>query len=394
MNISRTSANVKLARPINIDEEEAATYAEAARTGVNDRWKLSSNEKLWVKHQPYLLEKGYQLRPRYRPGWVRSWAGTNRNPRVCEDALTIESFKIMDAVRVVDGKRIIIKVFDTRITPNELPILQYLSDEHLQSNPSNHCTFALDSFPVPANEGWVFVVMETYYPIYIVPFETIGEVVELTRQLLEGLVFMHERNLAHRDCASANIMMKADTLFTSTPHPHPSYSYLTEDAQYRVGIQPRSGHTVKYYYIDFGLAILFPTHAERTLVTGADGRERNVPELATPDIPYDPFKVDIWTIGNFIRNDFYSKSSYSLYFLESLLKRMTEADPTLRPTADEAFSEFELIRERLEPGIHARVLNPNVFQRFMYSLNDGFHWSVDWLRRTVLRRQPQSISLI
>ncbi|KAG8750814.1 hypothetical protein FRC11_010029 [Ceratobasidium sp. 423] len=299
----------------------------------------------------------------------------------------------MDAVRVKDGKRVIIKAFDTQLTPNELPVLQYLSDEHLRSNPSNHCASALDYFPVPDNEGWVFVVMETYHSIYITPFETIGEVIELARQLLEGLVFMHERNLAHRDCASANIMMKADTLFTSTPHPHPSYSYLTEDAQYRVGVQPRSEHTVKYYYIDFGLSVLFPSHAERRLVTGADGRERNVPELATPDIPYDPFKVDVWIIGNFIWNDFYIKSSHSLYFLESLLKRMIEVDPSLRPTSDEAFSEFELIRERLEPRIHTRALYPNVFQRAIYTLTDGFYWSVDWLRRTVLRRQPQSISL-
>ncbi|CAE6467735.1 unnamed protein product [Rhizoctonia solani] len=290
-----------------IDDEEVAIYAEAARTGENDRWRISSNEQLWIRHQPYLLEKGFQLRPRYRPGWVRSWAGTNRNPRVCEDALTVESFKIMDAVRLRDGKRVILKAFDTRVTPNELSVLQYLSNEELQANPLNHCAFALDSFPVPGDEGWVFAVMETYHSIYAVPFETIGEVVELARQLLEGLTFMHELNLAHRDCASANIVMKADTLFKSAPHPHPSYSHLTADARHRVRLRPRRGQAVKYYFIDFGLATLFPSRAERTLVTGADGREREVPELSTPDIPYDPFKVDVWIIGRFLWKDFYTK---------------------------------------------------------------------------------------
>jgi hypothetical protein len=73
-----------------ISDAEAATYAEAARTGVDDRWGLSTNEKLWVKYQPYILGKGYQLRLRYRPGWVRSWEGTKRNPWVCEDSLTIQ----------------------------------------------------------------------------------------------------------------------------------------------------------------------------------------------------------------------------------------------------------------------------------------------------------------
>ncbi|CEL61326.1 hypothetical protein RSOLAG1IB_09939 [Rhizoctonia solani AG-1 IB] len=376
-----------------ITEEQAATYAEASRTGMNDRWKLSANEKLWVKYQPYLLEKGYQLRPRYHPGWVRSWEGTNRNPRACEDSLTIASFKIMDAIRIRDGKRVIVKVFDTQATPSELPILQYLSAETIQSDSRNHCACALDSFPVPDDDGWVFVVMDTYYSVFVKPFETVEEVVELIRQLLEGLVFMHNLNLAHRDCASANIVMKADTIFKSTPHPHPTYAYLTEDRRDFVRYHTRRNHSVKYYFIDFGLATLFPSHAERSLVVGADGRERNIPELSTPDVPYDPFKVDICIIGKFLWRDFYVKSSRSLYFLEPLVKRLIDVDPSQRPTADEAFADFELIREALEPRILARALNPNVFQRVIYSLSDGFHWACSWFMHSVSLRQPAEISL-
>ncbi|KAF8706071.1 hypothetical protein RHS03_05237, partial [Rhizoctonia solani] len=360
-----------------VSDEMAAAYAEAARTGINDRWGLTSNEQSWVKYQPYLLEQGYQLRPRYRPGWVRSWEGTKRNPRVHEDSLTIRSFRIMDAVREKDGKRVIIKAFDTRITSSELNILQYLSEDAIQANPSNHCTCALDSFPVPDRDGWMFVVMDTYYSISIIPFETVGEVVELIRQLLEGLAFMHSLNLAHRDCASPNIMMKADTLFKSTPHPHPNYSFLTEDGRDYMGFHPRRKHSVKYYFIDFGLATLFPSYAERTLVVGAEGRERDIPELSTPDVPYDPFKVDVCIIGRFLSRDFYEKSSRSLYFLEPLVKRLVDINPARRPTADEAFADFEMIRGALEPRILARALNPNFFQRAIYSLSDGLHWTLN-----------------
>ncbi|KAJ1299254.1 hypothetical protein OPQ81_002184 [Rhizoctonia solani] len=376
-----------------ISDEQAAIYAEAARTGENDRWKLSTNERQWVQHQPYLLAKGYQLRPRYHLGWERSWEGTNRNPRVCEDSLTIQSFKIMDAVRIEDGKRVIIKAFDARITPNELRVLQYLSSEDIQSNPHNHCSCALDSFPVPGKEGWIFVVMDTYHPLSITPFETVGEVVELIRQLLEGLVFMHGLNLAHRDCASTNIMMKADELFKNTPHPHPNYSFLTEDGRHYVELYPRRSRNIKYYFIDFGLATLFPSYAERTLVVGEEGRERDVPELSTPDTPYDPFKVDICIIGRFLWRDFYTKSSRGLYFLEPLLKRLIDVEPSRRPTADEAFADFELIRKTLEPRILARALNPNIFQRVVYSLYDGFYWSFDFFKRSVLQRQPERILL-
>lgn len=376
-----------------IEEEEAAAYAEAARTGQNDRWKLTTNEKLWVRHQPYLLEKGYQLRPRYRPGWVRSWEGTNRNPKVCEDSLTLTSFKVIDAIRVSDGKRVIVKAFDTEVAPNELQILQYLAAEDLQSNPRNHCAYALDSFPVPGRESWMFVVMDNYSSITIVPFETIGDVVELTNQLLEGLTFMHSLNLAHRDCAGDNIVMKADTLFKSSPHPHPNYEYLTEDGRYDVGLHARSGHNVKYYFIDFGLSTLFPNNEVPKLVTGAEGRERDIPELSTPDVPYDPFKLDVCIIGRFLERDFCTKSNRTLSFLEPLLKRMTDLDASKRPTAAEAFAEFELVRETLDPGVLARSLNPNFFHRSVYALFDCFSWFAAWFRRCVLHSKPQSVAL-
>jgi hypothetical protein len=49
--------------------------------------KLSDVEKRWVSYQPYLLSRGYQLRPRYRPGWVPSWTHTGANPYDCEDGI-------------------------------------------------------------------------------------------------------------------------------------------------------------------------------------------------------------------------------------------------------------------------------------------------------------------
>ena len=38
-----------------------------------DFYGLESNEAWWMEHQKWLEEKGYMLRPRYRPEWVPSW---------------------------------------------------------------------------------------------------------------------------------------------------------------------------------------------------------------------------------------------------------------------------------------------------------------------------------
>jgi len=60
---------------------------------------------------------------------------------------------------------------------------------------------------------------------------------------------------------------------------------------------------VKYYYVDFGLSTHFPPDAESRVVVGVAGRDQEVPELSE-DVPYDPFKVDVFIIGNMLRNEF------------------------------------------------------------------------------------------
>lgn len=47
---------------------------------------LYPNEIRWAEYYEYLLGKGYQLRPRFRPGWVPSWKDKNLDPHECEDS--------------------------------------------------------------------------------------------------------------------------------------------------------------------------------------------------------------------------------------------------------------------------------------------------------------------
>ncbi|KAG6808910.1 hypothetical protein H0H92_002387, partial [Tricholoma furcatifolium] len=77
---------------------------------------LLISEIFWVEHQPYLLSRGYQLRPRYRPEWIPSWKDHPTPFRTLskfEDSLTIRNRKTLDAVRIRDGARVLLKRIDT-----------------------------------------------------------------------------------------------------------------------------------------------------------------------------------------------------------------------------------------------------------------------------------------
>ena len=129
---------------------------------------------------------------------------------------------------------------------------------------------------------------------------------------------MHEQGVAHRcvvvltfslpltptirDCTYKNIMMDVSAMY---PHGfHPVHSSTLPDGRTPAYPRRRASVPVKYYFIDYGLSTYFPPDTHPRLVVGEDGRVEEVPELSA-DVPYDPFKVDIYIIGNLLRRMFY-----------------------------------------------------------------------------------------
>ena len=84
---------------------------------------------------------------------------------------------------------------------------------------------------------------------------------------------------------------------------HPVLDNVLHDVSTPAPVIPRSMVEVKYYFIDYGISSYFPSGSQERLVLGTDGRDQDVPELSD-DVPYDPFKVDIFSIGNVFRQSF------------------------------------------------------------------------------------------
>ena len=93
-------------------------------------------------------------------------------------------------------------------------------------------------------------------------------------------------------------MMDASSLFPAGHHPI-VLSRLPDLSQSAYPL-PRRTTSVRYYLTDFGLSTAFSRDDEARLVLGRWGLDKGVPELSDT-VPYDPFKTDIWILGNFIR---------------------------------------------------------------------------------------------
>ena len=96
-------------------------------------------------------------------------------------------------------------------------------------------------------------------------------------------------------------MVDGNALFPKVFHPTQRLldPTCTEDSK---SIFRRDVPNLKYYIIDFGISSSFNGPGPH-LVLGQDGLDQEVPELAGWN-PYDPFLVDIFTLGNVYKKEY------------------------------------------------------------------------------------------
>ncbi|KAI0662961.1 kinase-like domain-containing protein [Cubamyces menziesii] len=313
---------------------------------IGDGFGLASYEVYWRELCPFLESRGYVLRPRYQPGWKRSWEALNIPFFKAEDhiSLPLHGSRMIDATRVVDGQLVYLK--KVLSSSHELEICRFFSSESLRRDPRNHCVPLVEVLPHPTDPETSFIVMPFLRNIDDPAFETIEDILECGEQLLEGLSFMHEHDVAHRDCAYPNVMMDASAMYPRGFHP--VYTWYLPDASGYADVLPRSSVRVTYYLIDFGISTHSTSKDTPRLVLGTDGIDGSVPELSN-DVPYDPFKTDIYVLGALFRQVFLEKYS-NVDIIAPLVASMTATDPQSRPDASTALTAWRSIRDGLSTG--------------------------------------------
>ncbi|OSD07005.1 kinase-like protein [Trametes coccinea BRFM310] len=302
---------------------------------------LNSNERFWRDHWQWFNDRGYVLRRRYHPDWVPSWKDTNRDPEQFEDGLEWFRSHLMDAKRLSDGVVVVMKLIKKSVHPYEAEISQMFSTEPLASDPHNHCVPIYDVLESPLNNDVIFLVMPFLRDYNNPRFATVGEGVECVRQLLEGVHFLHQQHVAHRDIMNFNFMMDPAPLVSEPYHPHmPTRSY---DTRRKVKVSTRTKHPVKYYLIDFGISRKYPADCASPREDPIWGGIKKVPEFHKSNEPCDPFPTDVFYVGYLLWEDFVEKCP-DFEFMRPLVMDMMQEDPEKRPTMGEVVERFDKLR--------------------------------------------------
>ncbi|EIN06941.1 hypothetical protein PUNSTDRAFT_121223 [Punctularia strigosozonata HHB-11173 SS5] len=331
----------------------------------------------WRDHYDWLKEKGYELRSRFSPNWVPSWWGTNEYWKSKEDAQMSPRTYLADATRLSDGAHVVIKLIYQPDHPHEVSMSRLIG---MGPTACDYCVPVYDVLHVPEEEDSYLLVMPILRDFDDPPFDTVGEALECIRQIFRGLLSMHEKHIAHRDCHGRNIMldprpMYPDSFNFANPQRRRDYSAPLEH------LYTRTQRPTRYYLIDFGNAKLYDPSMGPPLDVPFQGGDKTLPEFNDYVGPSNPFAADVYYIGNWVRQSFMDRYR-GFGFLKPLVDRMVRRRPDDRPSIHQAVAHLDDILSE----IPTRRLRSRVILKWevpLFALGTIYH---HWRRRITFMR--------
>ncbi|KAL1689597.1 hypothetical protein GGG16DRAFT_114840 [Schizophyllum commune] len=336
-------------------------------------------EQWWVDHRAWLENRGYLLRPRFTPGWQPSWHDPKVNVDDAEDRFPADKPNVLDAIKLPHGEPVMLKRVN-KLHSNEVEITTSLSPLPLAKDPRNHCVPVYDVLEVPDDDDLQILVLPLLREYDDPPFDTVGEVVDCLRQVLECILFLHEHNIIHGNIHARHIMMHAAPLYDAPFHPVDKNMRF----DWRGGIAPsrtRTEDPVEYNLLDFSLARVFNSPnapiSESPASTTAPVRYASAgsPGVVAGE-SNDLFANDVYCLGTWIQDEFLkgTRRLKHLDLLEPLINEMTRGHPLKRPTMQEVMTRFEGAIGLLSSWkLRSRVLGQGT--GLHNSKHDGSHWA-------------------
>ncbi|KAJ7726442.1 hypothetical protein DFH07DRAFT_852778, partial [Mycena maculata] len=305
-------------------------------------------ERYWHQQRAFLARSGYRLRPKFNPDFAFKISGLGR--RALKEYRTHHwRSTIMDAERICDGHKVMLKSVSTKLHPNEVKIAQFFSSPPHVGNPRNHCIPIFEVLQDLDDPDKQILVMPHFIAFDQPRFDTVGEVVDCFRQIFEGLQYMHENFVAHRDCGIMNLLQDPTQLYPAGFHPvHTRRDPSFEGNALHI---TRTECWPRFYIIDFGLSHQYDPAEGVPFEDVIRGGDKSPPEHRHDAC--NPFPTDIYFLGNLLKDEFlYSTHPYDyidsrrfihdpLDFLTPLLDDMTLKDPAQRPTISEVIQRFD-----------------------------------------------------
>ncbi|KAJ7602658.1 hypothetical protein DFH06DRAFT_1023579 [Mycena polygramma] len=234
-----------------------------------------------------------------------------------------------------------LKVVSTERHPFEVKIAQMLAGPPHEGEPRNHSIPVFEVLLDAEDDDKQILVMLLLLRFNQPIFDTVGEVVDCFRQIFEGIQYMHQKFIAHRDCGVVNIVQDPTKLYPAGFHPvQPRW-----DLSFKKHSRPITrAECWPRYYIDFGLSRQYDPADGLPFENVILGGDKSPPEHRF--LACNPFPTDIYFLGNLLNENFLMKQE-QWSFMEPLIGDMMLQEPAQRPTIGEVIQRFDELCRKL-----------------------------------------------
>ncbi|KAF5332571.1 hypothetical protein D9611_005298 [Ephemerocybe angulata] len=276
----------------------------------------------------------------------------------------LQAFKVWPA-RDANGREVFIRLVSGSVPTDELKIYQLLNSPEARKDPRNHTLPVLDFLRF---DGLVFVVMPRWARSFDCdgwqePFSKISELFDMAEIFLEGLTFLHEHRIAHRDITQQNTVMN---LITGTKNTKPLHNM-------------RAKGDVRHAYIDFDSSVLFSKNVD--LHSVELGREMRVPCVyaGLVDGLCNPFKDDVRCLGLMLEQ-YVRHIEDQVPEIGNFFDWMVRSEDSFIPMAADTLQELRRIRGMIDNSILSQ--EPRWCQ-WRHGRNIPFVWDFHALQNSV-----------
>ncbi|KAK7691872.1 hypothetical protein QCA50_005276 [Cerrena zonata] len=169
------------------------------------------------------------------------------------------------------------------------------------------------------------------------PQNSVGDVVDMILQALEGLAFLHEQKIAHRDANISNFVIQY--------HPESLRTMTVATSRPRVYIIDFETSVAFLEELPFESCVCVGLPAGGTICPGKWARA--VPPEVTSGEPYSPFKLDVWQFGYSFTGLYTYRTTIAA--IDDILINLVSNDVTHRPSAKEALSMLRGVVDGMAP---------------------------------------------
>ncbi|KAJ7583441.1 hypothetical protein C8J56DRAFT_1028397 [Mycena floridula] len=264
---------------------------------------------------------------------------------------------------------------------DELKILQYLNTPEMRANPRNRTIPVLEFITF---EALTFAVMPRWQGGIYADYADVRQLMHVCDQLFEGLDFLHEHRIVHRDVTGENMA------FNAVADPLDDYP---------TGLLDPS--ETEFVFIDFGISLIFPL--DTVLDTVAPARPYftfGVNAALAPQLPRscNPFSTDVFNLVRHLQ--------LAVRVAEDIVPEVvpffeahTKLDVDSNPSARETLTAFRAMyanidQERLDKPVTGRYWAANAVETKIERPSETRQDSIKALQDRLCRQKEPKAEIV